>query len=243
MTLIQTFTDSFAKDNLVFFSDFIGDAKPFGIVRTSNAIGTPTIAFANDNSDGSLGTLTATTPTGTPGGAIYARAGVYQSVDLTGSLISRSWDIGKGEYEMEARLKSSMDRGTYLLTCGYSLNHNTTNTAVAEAGAFFYHYGNQTTWRAAVMANYVTLKEIDTGVSCKSFAVLRVQSLLNGTKFNFYVNDMLVMKWIGADVAAAATASSRSMPCIELRDRTAGGSGFSQSFIADYMLTKERLER
>lgn len=243
MTLIQTFTNSFAKDNLVFFSDFIGDAKPLGIVRTANAIGTPTVVFSNDNSDGSLGTLTATTPTGTPGGAIYARVGVYQSLELNGGTISRAWDITKGEYEMEARLKSNMDRGTYLLTCGYSLNHNTTNTAVAEVGAFFYHYGNQTTWRAAVMANYVMLKEIDTGVSCKSFAILRVESLLNGTKFNFYADNMLVMKWVGADVAAAPALGSRSMPCIELRDRTAGGSGFAQSFTADYMMTKERMER
>jgi hypothetical protein len=245
MTMFHTFTDRIPKNKVTFFSDFIGSAKPFGIVKTNNAtIGTPTDVYSNDNSDG-LGNVTCALGSGTSGSVFANRIGIYQQADLLGANLTRLWDIRNGEYAIEARLKTSVSAaGEYIITCGYTLNHN----QALESGAYFFHLNGQSTWRAAVSAGtdvpgQNVLAQFDTGVSVSQYQVLRVVSTKAATNFEFFVNGNRVWKWVGGDVASRASAASFAMPCVEIRDRTAGGGGRANSFTVDYMLTEERLVR
>jgi hypothetical protein len=187
MTLLHTFTDWIPKKNLTLFTDFISSAKPFGIVRSNNAtIGIPTDVYSNENAD-CLGTVTCTLGIGTSGTVFANRIGIFQSVD-TSAAISRAWDIRKGEYEIEARLKTSVSAAAdCIMTCGYTLNHN----QALESGAYFYHLNGQTTWRAAVSAGAAVpgqniLAEFDTGVPVANWQVLRVESTKAATNFLFF---------------------------------------------------------
>lgn len=245
MTLFHTFTDRIPKNRLTLFTDFISSAKPFGIVKSSNAtIGVPTDVYSNENSD-CLGTVTCTIGSGTSGSVYANRIGIYQSVDQAGTTINRLWDIRNGEYEIEARVKTSVHPSAdCIMTCGFTLNHNT----ALESGAYFYHLNGQTTWRAAVSAGTAVpgqniLAEFNTGVSVADWQTLRVESTKSATNFQFFVNGQRVWKWVGNDVADRASASSFAMPCVEIRDRVAGGGGRPNSFTADYMMTEERFVR
>jgi hypothetical protein len=224
MTLLHTFTDWIPKKNLTLFTDFISSAKPFGIVRSNNAtIGIPTDVYSNENAD-CLGTVTCTLGIGTSGTVFANRIGIFQSVD-TSAAISRAWDIRKGEYEIEARLKTSVSAAAdCIMTCGYTLNHN----QALESGAYFYH---------------LNLAEFDTGVPVANWQVLRVESTKAATNFLFFVNGQRVWKWVGNDVAERAATGSYAMPCIEIRDRVAGGGARANSFTVDYMKTEERIVR
>jgi hypothetical protein len=238
MTLLQTFTDRIPKGNLTFFTDFVTNAKPFGIVRSNNAIGTPTDAYSNENLD-SLGTVLCTLATGTSAG-LFQRIGIYQTADQAGAIITRAWNINNGEYSMEARLKTSVHpSAACIMTCGYTLNHNT----VLQVGAYFYHTNGQNTWRAAVSAGNAILREIDTGLSVASYQTLRVVSTDRARKMEFFANGRRVWKWVGGEIYEEAVAAGYPMPCIEIRDRVSGGGGRNNSFTADYMMTEERFQR
>lgn len=239
MTLLHTFTDRIPKDKLTLFTDFIGSAKPFGIVKSSNAIGTPTDVYSNGNSD-FLGSVECMLATGTSAG-LYQRIGIYQTADQSGAIITRAWDLTRGEYAMEARLKTSVHPSqACLMTCGYTLNHNT----VLQNGAYFYHTNAQSTWRAAVSAENAIVREFDTGLSVDRYRTLRVVSLDNASAFEFYIDGRRVWKSVDSNVRNEIIASAAfPMPCIEIRDRVAGGGGRNNSFTADYMMTEERFVR
>jgi hypothetical protein len=238
MTLLQSFTDKVNNSALSFFTDFIGDVKPFGISKTNNAIGTPTDVYSNSNND-ELGTVTCTLATGTSAG-LFQRIGIYQTADQAGGAITRAWDIRNGEYEIESRLKTSVHpSAACIVTCGYNLNQNT----AVQIGAYFYHLNTQTTWRAAVSVGSAIIREIDTGLSVASYQTLRVLSTKAATQFEFFANGRRVLKWVGGDIALEAAAGTYSMPNIEIRDRVSGGGGRNNSFVADYMYTAERFVR
>ena len=238
MTLLQTFTDRIPKDRLTMFTDFIADAKPFGIVKSNNAIGTPTDVYSNGNSD-DLGSVTCTLATGTSG-SLYQRIGIYQNTDQTTTL-TRSWTLLNGEYAVESRLKTSVNAtAACLMTFGYTLNHNT----VLQNGAYFYHTNGQSTWRAAVSAENAIVREFDTGLSVDQYRTLRVVSLDNASAFEFYIDGRRVWKSVDQNVRnEIIAASAYPMPCIEIRDRVAGGGGRANSFTADYLMTEERFVR
>lgn len=239
MTLLHTFTDRIPKNQLTLFTDFVSSAKPFGIVKSSNAIGTPTDVYSNDNL-GVLGTVTCTLATGTSG-ALYQRIGIYQTADQSGTIITRSWDLTRGDYAMEARLKTSVHpSAACLMTCGYTLNHNT----VLQVGAYFYHANGQNTWRAAISSDNAIVSEIDTGVPVSQYQTLRVVSTNGARKFEFFANGRRVWKSVDQLVRNEIVGTaSFPMPCIEIRDRVAGGGGRANSFTADYMMTEERFVR
>lgn len=239
MTLLQTFTDSFPKNSMVFFSDFIGEPRPFGVVKTNNAtIGIPTDVYTNGNSDG-LGEVTCTLGTGTSGSA-YQRIGLWQSVEVLNGLINRQWSLLNGEYEFECRIKTSVHPSSAcIVTCGYILNHNTN----LQNGAYFYHMNGQSTWRAAVSAEFNIIAEFDTGIPVSSYSILGVTSVKSATEFKFLVNGKIVWKWTGSKVASEITTGAYPMPHMEMRDRVPGGGQRGNSFTADYMMTEERIVR
>jgi hypothetical protein len=241
MTLLHTFTDRIPKDRLTLITDFIAGAKPFGIVKSSNAIGTPTDVYSNDNSD-VLGRVTCTLATGTGAGAgVFQRIGIYQTADQSASIISRAWSLLKGDYAMEARLKTTVHPSAgCIVTCGYTLNHNT----LLQNGAYFYHTNGQSTWRAAVSAENAIVREMDTGVSVEQYRTLRVVSLDRARAFEFYIDGRRVWKSVDFNIRnEIESAGAYPMPCIEIRDRVAGGGGRDNSFTADYMMTEERFVR
>lgn len=248
MTILQSFTDYFPKSRLTLFSDFISSAKPFGIVKSNNAtIGVPTDVYSNGNSN-ALGSVTCTLGSGTSGAVFANRIGIYQVADQAGSIITRAWDIRNGNYAVEARLSTSVHPSqANIMTCGFSLNHN----EYLEVGAYFYHLNGQSTWKAAVSAGSVTtgagsqniIREFETGIPVSQYQILRVESSNAGRRFEFFANGREIWKWLGNDVADKAAGSAFAMPCIELRDRVAGGGGRPNSFIVDYMMTQEEMNR
>lgn len=239
MTLLHTFTDRIPKNQLTLFTDFVSSAKPFGIVRSSNAIGTPTDVYSNGNSE-DLGSVVCTLAAGTSAG-LYQRIGIYQTADQSGAIITRAWSLANGDYAMEARVKTSVHpSAACIVTCGFTLNHNT----VLQNGAYFYHSNGQSTWRAAVSADNAIVREFDTRVAVDSYQTLRVVSLDRARAFEFYINGKRVWKSVDAAVRNEIVASSvYPMPCIEIRDRVSGGGGRQNSFTADYMMTEERFVR
>lgn len=240
MTMLQTFTDSFEKDTLCFFSDFITDTRPFGIVKSNNAtIGVPTVVHSNQNSDG-LGEVTCTLGSGTFG-AVYAnRVGIFQAADTLGTILSRDWKISTGDHEFECRMKTDIHpSAACMATCGYILNHNSD----LQSGAYFYHMNGQSTWKAAITGNYVLLAEIDTKIPVSSYSVLGVTSSKNATEFQFFANGSRVLKWVGTAIADDNAAGAYPMAHMEMRDRVAGGGGRPNSFTADYMFVRDRIIR
>lgn len=238
MTLLHTFTDRIPKDRLTLFSDFISEASPFGIVRSSNGIGTPTDSYSNGNSD-VLGTVTCTLSTGSAAG-VYQRIGIYQTADQTGFLV-KNWSLMNGEYAVEGRLKTSVHQSAAcIVTCGYSVNFDTS----VQNGAYFYHMNGQSTWKAAVSAGGSVIREFETGVPVTEYSTLRVESLDGARVFQFYIDGRRVWKSVDAGVRDEMIALfARPMPNIEIVDRVSGGGGRANSVFADYMMTEERFVR
>lgn len=242
MTMIHTFTDSIPKGRLTLFSDFIGEMRPFGYAINPLTGNPPTISFSNDNSDG-LGRIDCEL-SGVQVASGYQRVAVYQMTDTSG-LINRLWNIRNPSgisYAFECRVKTSVhSSAACLMTCGYTLTHNT----ALQVGAYFYHLNGESTWKAAISAGSAVpgqnvIAEVDTKLPVSSYQVLRVESYKQATEFLFYANGTRVLKWIGT---AVNNDLGLPMPCIEIRDRVSGGGGRNNSFSADYMMTEERFER
>ena len=238
MTLFHTFTDRIPKDRLTLFSDFISEARPFGIVRSNNGIGVPTDSYSNGNSD-VLGTVTCTLATGSAAG-VFQRIGIYQTADQEGFLV-KNWSLLNGEYAVEGRVKTSVHpSAACIVTCGYSVNFDT----LVQTGAYFYHLNGQATWKAAVSAGSAVIREFETGVPVTEYSTLRVESLDGARVFQFYIDGRRVWKSVDARVRNdLISAFARPMPNIEIIDRVSGGGGRENAFLADYMMTEERFVR
>jgi hypothetical protein len=236
MSSLQSFVSQHPVNKLTFFSDFIGDSKPWGYTNVSNALGSILPVFSNTNADGCLGTVTGTHSAATAASG-FQRLGIYLNKDTTG-IMERLWSIAKGTHSFESRIKSTVAAADpAVMSCnlvvGFHIYH-ANNTF--QNGACFFHTNQHTTWQIAIWVNYVNMVSIDTGYSVSQFRVLRVESQLEATRFNFYVDGKFVYKWVGNGIKDdIATSFGHPMPGIEFKDLTVGGSGVANSFCSDYV--------
>lgn len=243
MTALDVYTDWFPKSRMEFFTDFASSSAPFGNVISQVSGVSPSVSYSNKNAD-EFGSVTFTLPATQASG--YARAAVYLNVPVTGGIVDRVWRVIAHDCMFESRAKATLSANTYIITSGFALNHNNANIAIAQDLVGFYARGGSgATWKAAVVVNYVLLKEIDTGIPISSYCTLRTEVSDGGKKASMIANGRTVMKYAGTEIYSAVVDGARlPMPSIELRDRTpAGSNGTDRSFECDYLYYTENVRR
>jgi hypothetical protein len=245
MTMFTAFTEQFRKQDICLFSDFVSESAPFGVV-TAATTGLGTVSFSNGNTDTTqanqpLGIMTLTS-TGTLNvvAAIYPFIGVYPSVAATGGgTVTRDFRVGRGEIDFEARLRTVSSGANILVTAGIGLPNDVAPPSIAADFVGFYAFGDQATWKAALVIGGVTQRSVETNLSKSGFHDFRVFLDADANRATVWANGQRIAIFDGQ-----LPTTTGLLPHIEVRDKLQTGSVLAaQSAEIDYMLVKLKAPR
>lgn len=242
MTMFSTFQGSFRKQDVTLFTDCVGEVAPFGISLLNTSVLSDS-TFSNKNTDASdvvnpLGTVVLQTPSSAITAGTYAAIGIYPAAPVTGA-VNRDFRVGRGEVEIEARVKSAASVAASVSTVGIGLCHNDATAGLAREFVGFIVAGNETEWKAVAVSNYVTVRTVTTTVPKSKFSVLRVVLSDDATRAKCYANGKLVASFV-----TPMDKTLGLLPAVEIRDRASGGSAVSgQSIEVDYVLARFEANR
>lgn len=245
MTMFTAFTESFRKQDICLYTECIGDVAPFGIVPNATTT-LPTIAYSNGNTDAGntkqpLGTMTMTLPsTANAVALIYPACGIYPAAAIpAGGNVDRSFRLGRGEVDVEARLKTPSTNANIIVTFGIGLPSDAAPPAVANDFVGFYAFGNQSTWTAALVLGSTVIRSAATTLDKGLMHELRVFLDYDANRTKLYANGNLIATFDGQ-----LPTTTGLLPHIEIRDRTQTGSlATLQSVETDYFMVKLKANR
>lgn len=242
MTMFSTFQGSFRKQDVTLFTDCVGDVAPFGIsLLNTSTLSTTTYSSKNtDSADvvNPLGTVSIQTPDVAITAGTYAAIGIYPAAPVTGS-VNRDFRVGRGEVEIEARVKSGATQASIAQTVGIGLCHNDGTAGFAREFVGFCLVGTDSDWKAIVVSNYVTVRTVSATAPKGKFNVLRVVLSDDATRAKCYANGKLVASFV-----TPMDKTLGLLPAVETRDRTSGGTAIAaQSMEVDYVLARFEANR
>lgn len=239
MTMFTAFSGYFPKKEMTFFTDLIGDASPFALIKSTEA----TTSIDNDNSVVGRGSILGKATCGTPTNATtYNFSGVYLSNSATAATVDRTYRLGRGEAYMEANVRMNSTDADVHTTVGFGIGHNTATAGLAQSFIGFHCIGGETI-KAVIVQNYVTITSFDTGLQGSPSDGFRVYGVLindNGTRSTFTVDGKPVYTFeYKLDTTVAGM-----VPHVEIRDRTTAGSqSGNQSVDVDWIMFRQRVNR
>lgn len=244
MTMFTTFTEQFRKQDITLFSDFIGDAAPFGITSTgTTALSGAAFSSTNISSvsaDQPLGTvaLTLTSTTNAVAG-IYPAIGIYPSAAIAaGGNVNRDFRVGRGEIDLEVRLFAAGASAAAITTVGIGEPIDAASgKPVGTEFVGFYAYGDETYWTACIVTGSTIRRSVVTTVLRTSWNVLRVVLDEQGDRAKCYANGRLVATFDGQLSKTAGI-----LPHAEIRNRGQTPAA-GETFTADYMMLRLKANR
>lgn len=245
MTMLTTFTGQFKKNDTTFFADFIGDASPFSVIKSTDTV----VSYSNTNrlNEGVIGTVSVTTPSSSGGASTYNFGGVYLSSGTT--TVDTAFCLGRGETEIECRMRMAASDPDIEITIGFGIGHNTADNGISNNFVGFHSNCGD----SKGIIKLVVVEDRVTKFSTTISGVPSQESVFN--TYSVMVNDKadnIVATINGKVVAtipykirlAASGTPINYTPSIELRDRNGAGSGLTNaSMEIDYIRVSARTNR
>lgn len=236
MTMFHNFTGMFRKQDIILFSDFISSVVPFG--TATSAAGASAAAITNAASS-ELGKLTIGVAS-TTGTAAFHFAGVYmaQTEASAGAGVTRDYRLGNGEIDFSARLKKGVGtNANVMLNFGISdADYSATNRPAQHFAGFTTRF-DTSPWTIS-LRNGTAAIDIPTTIAADFYADLRVVVSANAKAVSFYANGTFI-RTIQFDMSKTAAV----LPCIEVKDKTSGGSGTVCPCEIDHMTIRQQVLR
>jgi hypothetical protein len=244
MTMFTAFTEQFRKQDICLFTECIGDVAPLATVSTATTA-LSTVGFSNGNADSTqteqpLGILTMTlTSTTNAVAGIKPSIGLFPAAPISaGGNVNREFRVGRGEIDMEARVKASVSDANCIVTVGLCNPSDSAKPTIAAEFVGFYAWGGDSTWTAAFVTGSTTVRAVATTIPVASrYTVFRVFTSLKGDRHKVYADGKLIATFDGQ-----LSTSSGILPSVELRNRNDAGVS-NQTASIDYFMVKLKANR
>jgi hypothetical protein len=170
---------------------------------------------------------------------VFAFSGVYMagSEASAGAGVTRDYRLGNGEIDVSTRCFRTNGTAAHMAIVGVA---NASYDAVdrpAQHFAGWFHKLDSGTWSIGVN-NGTSSIVFPTTVSSQAYAELRVVVSPDAKFASFYGNGTLV-KTLVFDLSKTATV----LPCIEIKDKTSGGSGAAGAMKVDWFMVTQQVRR